>query len=153
MSTFKFGSYNTADAPTWTALTSLANGSYALSSAIDNTSGDASGGLFLYGDAVLNLGASATAGSGSPYIQLYALWSPDGTNFPTPPGATAGAAGLHMLASSALLVASAAFQIVMFPPISLRPGKVKLMIYNGSGVAFPASGVTCSLYRYGEQAA
>lgn len=152
MSNVRWQGYNAADTPFGTTLNSLASGSYVLSGAIDNTASDSSGGLFLYADPLLNLGAGVTAGAGSPMVQIYALYAPDGTTFPNPPGASGSAAGGHMLAATGLLVPSASFQSVTFPQIVLRPAKMKLMIYNGSGVAFPASGVTFALYRYGEQA-
>lgn len=152
MAIFSLGSYNAADNPTWTTLAGLANNGSAMSSTIDNSAADASGGLFLYGDVLLNMGASVTAGAGTPTVQVYALWSPDGVNFPSPPGAVAGAAGLHMLATYALLVPSTGFQVVTFPTFRLRPSPLRLMVYNGTGAPFGA-GATCTLFRYKETVA
>jgi hypothetical protein len=150
MSTFKWTSYNAADtAVAGASMNALANTAYALGAAIDNTSG-----LFLYGDISIVLSSAISLPAGSPpTVGIWILPSFDGTNYPTPPGATAGVAPANLLAGTIAMVASTSTSIMMARGLVLPPAKFKVLIQNGLGVAFPSTNTsTCLLYRYGEQA-
>lgn len=147
MSTFKWTAYNTADtAVASTSLNALANGSYALGAAIDNTSL-----LYLYGDLVIVLSSAVTPTSGSiPTVNVTLLPAPDGTNYPTSGTGTAG----NMTAGVVSSVASVATSVFVLRGIVLPPSLFKIQVQNNLSVAFPATNTsTCKLYRYGEQAA
>ncbi len=135
-----------------TSLNALADGAYALGPVIDNT-GSGSPDLRLYGDFELILPSAVTAGSGSPYVGIYLLPAMDGTNYPTPPGGSAGAAPASYLVGSILANPSASFTVGHYRGAPLSPCALKIMIQNKLGVAFPASNsISLKLYRYTEQA-
>lgn len=144
MATILWQAPGTADAPTWTTLAALAIGGYALSSIIDNTS-------LLVQNAVLDFGlpSAVTCGASAPFIGITVLYALDGTTYPTPPGATAGATGI---VQSAVVpaVASASFTRGQSTRFEVLPFKFKLLAYNGLGVAFPSGTFVTNLYRFGE---
>ena len=129
---------------TISGLSSVANAAYsAPSSLVDNTAATKS---YLSGWVRLSFSAALTAGSGSPYVTLYALEARDGTNLPNPPGASAAAPSTNARQVMAQLVASASFQIIDFPLLDLYPFQYGFQFYNGSGVAFSGT-ATATLYR------
>jgi hypothetical protein len=131
-------------------LNALANSAYALGSAIDNT--PATLGAF-YGDLEVVLSSSVSAGTGTPYIGVYLLPSLDGTNYPTPPGGSAGATPASYFVGSILANASTGFTVGHLRGIVLPPFNFKILIQNVLGVALPATNTsTVKLYRYSEQA-
>lgn len=149
--TAKWLTYNTADTAVASAsLNALASGSYALGAAIDNT---VTSNGFLYGDLELVLSSAITSGTGSPYVGVYLLPTMDGTNYPTPPGGTAGATGFQYFVGSMATPASTSTQVLHLRGILLPPQSFKIMIQNVLGAALPSTNTsTCKLYRYGEQA-
>jgi len=149
MSTFKWTGYNTADtALTGTSMNALSNGGYSLGPAIDNTSG-----LFLLGDLVIKLASAVTAGATLPSVQVWLLPAPDGTNYPTPPGASAAAAPGNLTVGVISVVPSVSTSVMVLRGIVLPPSLFKILVQNQLGVAFPSSTTsTCQLFRYNEQA-
>lgn len=149
MSTFKWTGYNTADtAVAGTSMNALANGAYAIGAAIDNTSG-----LFMLGDLVIVLSGAVSVPAGSPTIGIWILPSPDGTNYPTPPGGTAALGPANLYAGTIAMVPSVSSSVMIARGLVLPPSLFKVMIWNNLGIAFPSSTTsTCKLYRYNEQA-
>lgn len=149
MATVTWAAPAAADQPTWSAaLASLASGSYSLSSVIDNTVG-------LYESAAIQviLPSAVTAGAGAPYLGFYVLYAMDGTNYPTPPGATAGATGIPQTAWVPA-VASASFTGGHTQRFEIWPFKFKLLLLQSLGVALPASGTfTVNMSRWAETVA
>jgi hypothetical protein len=148
MSTFKWTTYNAADtAVAGTSMNALANGAYALGAAINNTSG-----LYLLGDLLLTLSSAVSVPAGSPSIGIWILPALDGTNYPNPPGGTAGNAPGTLYAGTITMVASTSTSIMVARGLVLPPSLFKVMIQNNLGIAFPSTNTSaCSLYRYGEQ--
>ena len=130
-----------------TSMNALGNGSYALGAEIDNgTDKDE------YLDIVLKLNSAVAAGAGVPAVDVYLLPCPDGTNYPTPPGGSAGATPTIYLAGSIPAIASANFTIGVLRGVILPPGKFKVEARNNLGVAFPASDLNeLKGYKYSEQ--
>ncbi len=121
----------------------LANGSTsALSAEIDNSTTK-----YLYADMELNL-ASLTPTSGG-YVALYLVPTVDGTNYPLfDTGASPGTANNNYFVGSFTTKAAAAAQRIVMREIQLPPGKYKLAVYNGAGVALASSGNTLSWRPY-----
>lgn len=112
----------------------LANASYtAAGSTIDNSTN-----LDLYADFLLQVtfGSAPTAGS---TVDLYLVPSPDNTTFADGGGAVAPASALKV-GSFQLRAVTTAQAVVIFNV--LIPQYFKLVAFNGSGQAFPASGST-----------
>jgi hypothetical protein len=128
-------------------MNALANGAYTQpGAAIDNTSG-----LYPLGDLVIVL-SSAVTPTISPLVGIWILPSPDGTNYPTPPGTAAAAAPANLYAGTMTLVASVSTSVMVVRGLVLPPSLFKVMIQNQLGVALPSSTTsTCKLYRYSEQ--
>lgn len=130
-----------------TSMNALANAGFALGAAIDNR--ETSGSVIAYdmGDLTITLSSGVTAGAGSPYITVWILPAIDGTNYPTPPGASAAAAPLG-LSYSFPMVASVTTSTIICPNIPLPPNLFKVQIQNNLGVAFPSTNTsTCQLQR------
>jgi len=126
------------------SLSSIASGAYsAPSSLVDNTATTKS---YLSGWVRLSFSAALTAGSSSPYITLYIHEARDGTNLPSPPGASAAAPSPNARQVIVQLVASGSFQIVDFPMVDLGPFQYAFQIANNSGVTFSGT-ATATLYR------
>jgi hypothetical protein len=91
-----------------------------------------------------------TAGAGAPFLGFYILYAPDGTNYPTPPGASAGATGIPQTAQVGA-VASASFTSGHTQPFMILPFKFKILLFQSLGVSLPGSGTfTVNLYRFTE---
>lgn len=130
-----------------TSMNALADGSYALGAAIDNrpTSGSVIG--YDMGDLTITLSSAVTAGSGAPYVQVWILPAVDATNYPTPPGGSAGNAPMY-LSYSFPMVASTSTSTIICPDIPLPPYLFKVMLLNKLGVPFPSTNTsTCQLQR------
>jgi hypothetical protein len=139
------GSLDTAVAGA--SMNALANGAYALGAAVNNTPTDGSVISYDMADLTITLSSAVTAGSGTPGITVWILPAVDGTNYPSPPGGTAGAAPLY-LSSSFTVVASVSTTTIVCPNIPIPPYNFKVMIQNNLGVAFPATSTsTCQLQR------
>ena len=146
MATVSYTAYNTADtAVAGATMNTLTSGSFALGSAIDNSSSK-----YLWGDLELVLSSSVTAGSGNPTVDVYLLPAVDGTNYPTPPGGSGAAAPATYLVGSIVANASAGITVGHLLRIPLVPQNFKIMIKNVLGASFPATNTsTLKLYRYG----
>lgn len=130
-----------------TELNSLANGSTcALGTEYDNATN-----LYLYGLFELNVtfGSAPTAGN---TVDLYIVPAPDGTNYDdgsasvTPPITNyAGGFPLRAVTTAQKIAIGGPLSLIWLPPL-----KFKVLVKNGSGQAFPASGSTVKLvpYRY-----
>jgi hypothetical protein len=95
----------------------------------------------------LNL-ASLTPTAGG-YVALYLVPTIDGTNYPLfDTGASPGTANNNYFVGSFSTKAAAAAQRIAMREIQLPPGKYKLAVYNGAGVALAASGNTLSWRPY-----
>lgn len=120
-----------------TEANSLANGSAAVGTDIDNTTN-----LDLWADFQLDVtfGTNPTAGSS---VDLYLVPSIDGTNFADsavlPPTYQVG---------SFILRAVTTAQKVAVTGVRLTPGHWKTAIINNSGQSFPASGSTVKYRSY-----
>lgn len=133
-----------------TELNSLANGSAALGAEYDNATG-----LYLWGLFELNVtfGTNPTAGN---TVDLYIIPAPDGTNYDD---YTTGAAGIApstcYVGGFPLRAVTSAQKIPLgtVRRIDLPPTKFKVLLVNGSGQAFPASGSTVKMVPYRYQSA
>ena len=143
------GSLDTAIAGT--TLNGLANAGYALGGAINNI--PTAGSVISYdmADLTITLSSAVTTGSSSPYIVVWILPAVDGTNYPSPPGASAAAAPAG-LAYSFPQVPSVSTTTIVCPNIPIPPYNFKVQIQNNLGVAFPPTNTsTCQLQRKGVQ--
>lgn len=132
-----------------TALNSLAAGAYSDQlTEVDNT--EAGGNCYPFGLFELLLGAGLTCAAGSPYVGLYIIYSPDGTNYPNPPSGT-GAAPWTMkvdnIEANASAVFSRGYQPIWVP---LLPFKFKPKVYHGlhGSTAWNSTGNVLTLYRW-----
>ena len=127
-------------------MNALANAAYAMGPTIDNrpTVGSVSADDLGYLEIVL--ASAVTPAAGAPNITVYVIPAPDGTNFPSPPGTTAGAAPVYF-AQSFPMVASVSSSRFVCPNLILPPFIFEIMIQQNLGVAFPATGNTALLYR------
>lgn len=114
------------------------SGSFALGAAINNVPTPGSVVSYDVADLTITLSSAVTAGAGSPFIAVWILPAVDGTNYPTPPGASAGAAPIG-LSYSFQQVPSVSTSTIVCPNIPIPPYNFKVMIQNNLGVAFPAT--------------
>jgi hypothetical protein len=123
------------------------SGSYALGPAINNTPTDGTTVSYDLGDLTITLSSAVTTGSGAPYITVWVLPAVDGSNYPNPPGSTAGAAPIG-LSYSFPQVASASTSTIVCPNLPIPPYNFKIQIQNNLGVALPSTNTsTCQLQR------
>lgn len=118
-----------------------------------NTSGGITNGtgLDLLMDVSIQLGSMTPVAPN--YLGLFLLpLLADGTTYADGDSATATAANMataSFLGGTAVLrLKAASAQNVMIGSITIPPGTFKLYLYNGSGVAFPASGNTAKYRTY-----
>jgi len=140
MAEFTLSGYKVAIATALTTdLNSLANGSTsALSGEIDNSTTK-----YLYADMELYLASLYPAAGG--YVALYLVPTVDGTNYPLfDTGASPGTANNNYFVGSFTTLNASGIQRIAMREIQLPPGKYKLAVYNGAGVALAASGNTLS---------
>lgn len=129
------------------SMNALASGAYALGAAINNTPTAGSTVSYDLADLTLTLSSAVTTGAGSVFLTVWILAAVDGTNYPTPPGATAGPAPLS-LSYSFQQIASTSTTTIVCPNIPILPYNFKVQIQNNLGVAFPATSTsTCQLQR------
>ncbi|MEO0166748.1 MAG: hypothetical protein ABIL39_11500 [candidate division WOR-3 bacterium] len=143
MATFKWTQPETIATALSTELNSLANGSFAISSAIDNENG-----LYLFIDLELYL-ASFTPGSGSPYCAAYFTYSLDGTNFEKEPDGSSGDKPPDAIFPLEASVTQSSRIVITNIPIP--PLKFKISLRNMSGAALASSGNTLKYRRHNEQ--
>ncbi len=124
-----------------TDLNSLANGSRAISAAIDNNTA-----LDIYADAELLVDFAVAPAVGA-LVELYLLPSVDDTNYPD--------GGTSLDPSSTLLVgyfvvpaAVTTDQRMVIPRIVLPPRNYKVLLKNTGGQSFGSSGHTLKLQPY-----
>ena len=137
-------------APTaWTvSLLGLANGASSVSPSIDNTVATIGSAAYDVGVLEINLGASTALGTALPVtLQAAILNAVDGTNYDA---AFVSGTTLYPLEtwSQASFPASVSGQIIIVKNLPLLPNLFKVALLNTLGVAFPASGVTSTFYRY-----
>jgi hypothetical protein len=141
------GSLDTAIAGT--SLNALGgSGSYAMGAAINNTPTDGTTVSYDLADLTITLSSAVTAGSGTPTLVVYVLPEIDATNYPTPPGSSAGAAPANLIAGTYVGVASASTSTIVVTNIPIPPYNFKIMIQNNLGIALPATNTsTCQIQR------
>jgi hypothetical protein len=135
MATIERSAYGTHTDALTTGLNSLANGSTALSAAIDNSSDH-----FIYIDCELEVTFGTAPALNSP-VELYVLPSQDGTNYAD---GSAGAPGTvpapHCLRGVFLVRNVTSAQRVILERIEVPPGLYKLLVRNMAGQSMAASG-------------
>lgn len=134
-----------------TELNSLANGTAALSSAIDN---DADGDVYADFELLLDAGGG-TPGANLPAVPLYLVRTDDGTNFED--GSTAAIVARAALAGVVNLRAVSGAQRMILPGVRLPPRDFKVLLVMPStadgGVDLAASGSTVKMLTYKLQVA
>jgi hypothetical protein len=126
-----------------TELNSLANGGYsAAGTEIDNSAN-----LDQWGSFEINL-ASLNPTTGA-YLQLFIVTAPDGTNYEDNPSSTNP--GSHASVAIVSIATGSATKRVMTPWFRLPPTKFKVVLLNGAGVAFAASGSTVELFTNNDE--
>jgi hypothetical protein len=131
-----------------TSLNGLTNTSYAIGAAINNTPTDGTTISYDLADFTMTLSSAVTTGSGSVYLSIYLLPLVDATNYPTPPGATAGAAPTNYLVGTYQGVASTSTSTISVLNLPIPPYSFKIMIQNNLGVTLPATNTsTCQIQR------
>lgn len=127
-----------------TELASLANAAYStVGSAFDNTTN-----LDQYACFEVICTSTVTVGA-SAYCQVYVVQSADGTNYEDPPASTNP--GTHMLSATIALQNTTALKRAISPWVRIPPGKFKLVFYNASGVALPATGNSVIVYTSNDE--
>ena len=130
------------------SLNALTSGSYAMGAAINNTPTDGTTISYDLADFTMTFSSAITTGSGAPYLSIYLLPEVDATSYPTPPGATAGAAPANYLVGTYQGVASTSTSTISVLNLPIPPYNFKIMIQNNLGVTFPATNTsTCQVQR------
>lgn len=126
----------------------VANGDYALGAApIDNRATSGTIPAYDLGDLTITLSAATGSANSAPYITVWILPAVDGTNYPDPPGNSAGPAPTA-LAYAFQQTPSAAHTTIICPDLPLPPYQFYVQIQNNLGVDFPTGGGnTCQLQR------
>lgn len=138
--------YNTADNIGGTAFNSLADGSGAISSEVDNSTG-----LYQFADLEVTMGSAVTSSGLDARIDVYLVPTYDGTNYPTPGGATTFTGSQYVGSISSVetvgTVAVTNYTNGTLRQILLPPTKFKIGLVNELGASFNSS-VTVKLRRY-----
>lgn len=138
----------------WTGLTSrgtvlgseldaLGNAAY---SAAGSTVVDNATNLDRFGLAELTVTFGSAPTADAP-VHLYAVYAPDGTNY-ADGGGSVRPADLSLYLGTFQVRAVTTAQRIQTPRFELKPAKLKVVAYNGSGQAFPASGSVVTLYTF-----
>lgn len=132
---------------TWAALNGHTDGTLALSDLFDNTATTIGGAAPEEGILRLNFGVTFTPTAASPFITVGSVFLADGVT-----GSPAVVSGTTLYAQATRTwrwPASVAIpgNIVDIPGIKLLGCKMQLALMPQLGLAFPASGVTATLYR------
>lgn len=140
--------YGTADDVGGTAFNSLADGSGAISSEIDNSSD-----LKMFGDLEVTQGGAVTSSGLDARIDVYLIPTYDGTNYPVPgSGGTTFTGSQYVGTISSVetvgTVAVTSFTNGTCRGLLLPPTKFKIGLVNELGASFNSS-VTVKLRRYG----
>lgn len=144
--------YGTADDVGGTAFNSLADGSGAISSEIDNSSN-----LKRWGDLEVTQGSSVTSSGTDARIDVYLIPVYDGTNYPVPGSAGTTFTATYFVGSISSVdtvgtIAVTSFTNGVLRSILLPPTKFKIGLVNELGASFNSS-VTVKLRRYSETVA
>lgn len=136
-----------------TPFNSLADNAGAISTAeVDNGTGT----IYQYGDLQVSMGGSVTAAGTDARIMVFLIPVYDGTNYPTPGGATTFTSNQHVgsIPSVEIVGTTAVTPYTQgtLRGIVLPPCKFKIGLVNELGAAFNAS-VTVNLRRYNETVA
>lgn len=139
--------YNTADdISNAGAFNSLADGSGAISAEVDNSTG-----LYMFGDLEVTMGGAVTSSGLDARIDVYLVPTYDGTNYPTPGGATTftGTQWCGTISSVETVgtVAVTSYTNGTCRGILLPPTKFKIGLVNELGAAFNGT-ATVKLRRY-----
>lgn len=139
--------YRTADDVGGTAFNSLADGSGAISSEIDNSSD-----RDMFGDLEVTMGGAVSSSGLDARIDVYLIPTKDGTNYPTPGGSGTTFTGGQYVGSISSVetvgtIAATNFTDGILTRLQLPPSKFKIGLVNELGAAFNAS-VTVKLRRY-----
>lgn len=121
-----------------TELNSLADNARALGAEVDNSAG------FIWGDFEINVTFAVAPTNKNP-LEIFILQSLDGTNFADGSASVEPASTLMRGYVPVRNVTSA--QRLVFENVLLPPRKFKVLLWNKSGQAFPASGSTVVLRR------
>ena len=129
-----------------TELNSLASGSRTnVGTEIDNSANlDTYGFLKL----AVTFGTNPSAGA---YVEIHMLMALDGTNYPD--GSSSVDPGADTTILTIPILASTSAQSKQIGPFLLPPSKIKFILVNQTGQAFPASGSTLRLYTQNYAAA
>jgi len=114
------------------------NGYTAAGTEVDNSSN-----LDTYGMLELNVDPSAAFSAGG-YLAVYILSAPDGTNYPDGSASVVPGADTWLLNIPLRAVATAQRKITKVFP--LPPAKIKFILENQGGDAFPTAGTTLELF-------
>ena len=118
------------------SLNGLASGAYALGAAINNT--PTAGSVVSYDMADLTITLSSGVTPVAPaYLTVWILPAVDGTNYPSPPGATAGAAPTALSYTFPMVAANTTTMVC--PNIPIPPYNFKVQIQNNLGVNLPST--------------
>lgn len=144
--------YGTADDVGGTAFNSLADGSGAISSEIDNSSD-----LKRWGDLEVTMGGSVTSSGLDARIDVYLIPTYDGTSYPVPGSTGSTFTGTQLVGCISSVdtvgtVAVTSYTNGTLRSILLPPTKFKIGLVNELGAAFNSS-VTVKLRRYNETVA
>lgn len=127
-----------------TEMNSLGNGSRT----DQGTEFDNSSSLDQYGAVLLYIPSGATPTAGG-YVQIHLLSAHDGTNYPKG-SSTVDPGGSSVVATMAT-PATASPQYIPSKLFRIPPTKLKLILLNRCGAAFPASGNTLTLYTTNDE--
>lgn len=131
-----------------TSMNALTNGSYALGSAINNVPSAGTTVSYDMADLVLVLSSGVTTGANAANLTVWILPAVDGTNYPTPPGGSAGAGPSALSYVFQFVPSTASSSVFVCPNIPIPPYNFKVMIQNNLGVTFPATNTsTCQIQR------
>lgn len=147
MGAVTWAAYNTADDISNSgAFNSLADGSGALSAEIDNGTG-----LYMFGDLEVTQGGAVTSSGTDARIDAYLVPTYDGTNYPTPGGASTVTGSQYVGSISSVetvgTVAVTNFTNGTLRQILLPPCKFKIVLVNELGASFNGT-VTVKMRRY-----
>lgn len=146
MGAVNWTAYNAADDIGGTAFNSLADGSAAIASEIDNSAD-----RYMFGDLEVTQGGAVTSSGLDARIDVYLVPTYDGTNYPTPGGATTFTGTQYVGPISSVetvgTVAATSFTNGTLRRIALPPCKFKIGMANELGASFNSS-VTVKLRRY-----
>jgi len=130
--------YTSRGTVTTTELNSLANAAYATGTVYDNTTL-----LDQYGACQVYLGSLNPAAGA--YVALFLVQSVDGTNYEDAPVVTTNP-GYHMQIATMSVLDTTAAHYINSPVFRLPPGKFKIALLNGTGIALAATSNTITLY-------